>query len=282
MSSGRTSRWVTTRRAVAARASRMPPGRRDEHRCPVGTLPPPRGFDARAAPTARSACARTARCSQPACAEQWRPALASSAGRLRNQHLQRLRARRSRCRCTTMSNATVARWPARTGAASVGRGATAGRARAAAFTFSISSSADLQQPVGRERGRLLHEVDRARRRARRAPARPTRCATLTIDDRHRTARHLRADETDAVELRHDQVAGDDVGLELLRRAPAPRAVARGADDLDEAGCATASADRPCGRRRSRRRSRTRTISVIRSSLDVDERADRSPRARTRW
>ena len=51
---------------------------------------------------------------------------------------------------------------------------------------------------------------------------PDSLATLTMTIGHRPPRHLLADEPDAVEVRHDQVAGDDVGLELATSSSASR------------------------------------------------------------
>ena len=46
-------------------------------------------------------------------------------------------------------------------------------------------------------------------------------------------RHLLAHEADAVEVRHDEIAGDDVRLELDDALQRLLAVARRADDLEE-------------------------------------------------
>ena len=109
-----------------------------------------------------------------------------------------------------------------------------GRSRARGRRLHLADQlvAHLEQPVGGERGRLLHEVDRTGvERAQHQLARFARDAD--DDDRHRLARHLLADEPDAVEIRHDQVAGDDVGLQLDDLLERLLAVARRADDFDE-------------------------------------------------
>ena len=91
---------------------------------------------------------------------------------------------------------------------------------------------DVQQLVGGERRRLLHEVDRAGVE-RRQHLFASLAGDADDDDRHRLPRHLRADEGDAVHLRHVQVAGDDIGPQLGHQLEGLGAVARGAHHLDE-------------------------------------------------
>ena len=213
-------------------------------------------LDARRAPTARSASARTAQCSQPACAAQSRPAPANSAGRRGISAF-------SACGppvempITTMSTAPRAR---RSGAAVAARTRrTTDRDRTPHVR--LAGRLDfLDQLVGESRAAGRSPARSASARSRPRPASsavstssPDFAGDADDDDRHRAARHLLADEADAVELRHDQVAGDDVGLAARRPAPAPRGRRAPRRRLRRTGCATASASRPCGRRPNRRR-----------------------------
>ena len=144
---------------------------------------------------------------------------------------------------------------------------------------------DVHQLLGRERRRLLHEVDRAGVE-RRQDLLPGFRRDADDDDRDRLPRHLLAHEGDAVHHRHVEIAGHDVGLQLGDQLERLVAVARRADDLDERDCARASATRPCGRRPSRRRRAPGRFQASSPSDRIDHRASRrrmrrrAPRART--
>src|SRR4029453_10422844 len=73
--------------------------------------------------------------------------------------------------------------------------------------------ADFEQPFRCEGSRLLDEVHGAR--VERIQGEFTRLAgDADDDDGKRLARHLCGDETDTVEVRHDEVARDHVGMKL--------------------------------------------------------------------
>jgi hypothetical protein len=91
---------------------------------------------------------------------------------------------------------------------------------------------DLEQPIGRQGGRLLDEVDGAGVEGGQHLF-PGTAGDADHQDRHRPNRHLPADEGDPVHLRHVEVAGDDVWLELGHQLERLGAVAGSTDDIDE-------------------------------------------------
>jgi hypothetical protein len=92
--------------------------------------------------------------------------------------------------------------------------------------------ADFEQALGRQRRRLLHEINRARIE-RRQHLRPGLGRDADDHDRHRPPRHLRAHERQAVQDRHVEVAGNHIGLELFHELERLRAVARRPHHVDE-------------------------------------------------
>ena len=140
--------------------------------------------------------------------------------KLGNEHLQRLRPAGRDADDDDVEGVGRGGAAARP-AASRRRRRPTGRARAAALTFSIRSS-----PISRSRSVASAVGFWTKSTAPGVERRQHQLARLAgdadDDDRNRAARHLLADEPDAVELGHDQVARDDVGVAAPPPSPAPR------------------------------------------------------------
>jgi len=91
---------------------------------------------------------------------------------------------------------------------------------------------DIEQPIRGERGRLLHDIDGSG--IERAEDELTRFARHAYDDdRNRFSGHLLANEPHTVQVRHDEVARDHIGLELDDAFKSLTAVARGTNDFEK-------------------------------------------------